>query len=109
MKKSEVVAKHIVNLINPSFIFAVEHKTIPKDELLTWLKSDHCTCIDDYKKRNLTDPECWYCVYGDYLIEAASTIKELQEEAARLQVEIDTMSDDNEALSKRIAELEENE
>ena len=52
MKKSVVVAKHIVNLINPSFIFAVEHKTIPEDELLTWLKSDHCTCIDDYKKRN---------------------------------------------------------
>lgn len=44
-------------------------------ELLEWLKADHCTCIDDYKKRDLTDPNCWYCTYGDYLTDAAKLIE----------------------------------
>jgi len=50
------------------------------DELLKWLKGDHCQCHEAYTKRKLTDPNCWYCDYGDYLIEAAGTIESLKAE-----------------------------
>lgn len=24
-----------------------------------------CTCLDDYKKRNMSDPDCSWCGYGE--------------------------------------------
>ncbi len=58
-----------------------------KDELLEWLKANHCTCHEDYTTRGLTDPTCWYCDWDNYLVEAAGRIESLQLELAEAKDE----------------------
>ena len=57
-------------------------------ELIARLREDYCSCIDGYKSRGMTDPQCSSCDSKDWREECADALESLTAENLRLAGEV---------------------
>ena len=57
-------------------------------ELIERLREDYCSCIDGYKSRGMTDPQCSSCDSKDWREECADVLERLTAENLRLAGEV---------------------
>ena len=57
-------------------------------ELIARLREDYCSCIDGYKSRGMTDPQCSSCDSKDWREECADALERLTAENLRLAGEV---------------------
>ena len=58
-------------------------------ELIDRLREDYCSCIDGYKSRGMTDPQCSSCDSKDWREECADALVSLTAERDALKVKAD--------------------
>ena len=54
-------------------------------ELIERLREDYCSCIDGYKSRGMTDPQCSSCDSKDWRGECADALERLTAENTQLE------------------------
>ena len=68
-------------------------------ELIAQLREDYCSCIDGYKSRGMTDPQCSSCDSKDWREECADALERLIVENAMLKMVLSGVKQDKAVLT----------
>ena len=76
-------------------------------ELIARLREDYCSCIDGYKSRGMTDPQCSSCDSKDWREECADALERMGAEVNRQKSCILTMAEEIQTLVREKADMQE--